>query len=125
MIAMPICELCDRFTIAKLKFERLPQEEADKEGLKRQMQYYEKGIDYSIAGIKELIQQLYEINGSIWDAEAEIRKGHDDKLELSEIGRRALVIRDLNRVRVSIKNKIATVTNQEDFLDCKMNHASQ
>ena len=123
-VAMPICELCDRLTIAKLKFERLPDNELDKAGLVKQIEYYAAGVDWTIPGLSELVAQLLTINGEMWDAEWAIRKGLDDDLGLDEIGRRALRIRDLNRTRVAVKNHITKIVNQPEFLDCKMNHAS-
>lgn len=124
VVAMPICELCDRYTIAQLKLERLPDSEIDKAGLSRQIKYYDSGIDRSLPGMIDLLCNLLEINASIWDAEAAIRQGLDADLGLSEIGSRAIRIRDLNRIRVRIKNQIAELTKQSDFVDCKMNHAS-
>lgn len=121
---MPICELADRLTIAQLKKERLPNSEIDKDGLQKQIKYYEEGIDITDEKLRAAIVDLYEINGQMWDAEHAIRKGLDEDLGLSEIGRRALKIRDLNRVRVSIKNKITEIAGQPEFADCKMNHAS-
>jgi hypothetical protein len=123
-IAMPICELADRLTIAQLKKERLPNSEIDKDDLQKQIKYYEEGIDTKNEKLRTAIVDLYEINGQMWDAEHAIRKGLDEDLGLSEIGRRALKIRDLNRVRVSIKNKITEIAGQPEFADCKMNHAS-
>jgi len=123
-IAMPICELADRLTIAHLKLQRLPDEEIDKSLLQKQIAYYESGIDPSNSELRSLILDLNEINGEMWDAEYAIRKGLDEDLGLAEIGRRALRIRDLNRVRVSIKNKITSIAGQPEFADCKMNHAS-
>lgn len=123
-VLMPICELCDRLTIAQLKYERLTSDEIDKEGLLRQISYYQGGISPPPAGLTELVQQLKTINGSIWDAEYLIRKGLDESLGLEEIGRRALQIRNLNRERISIKNAITALVQQPEFVDCKMNHVS-
>ena len=123
-VVMPICELCDRLTIAYLKMERLSNHELDKDGLARQIAYYETGIDPSIPRLSCLLDDLKLINGQIWDAEYDIRKGLDDELGLEEIGRRALKIRNLNRIRVSIKNAITELANQPEFADCKMNHVS-
>ena len=123
-VAMPICELCDRYTIAQLKMERLPDSEIDKAGLKRQLDYYNQGIDRSMPGLPELLRELLDTNSHIWEAETAIRPGLDEALGMSEIGSRALKIRDLNRVRIYIKNQITKLVGQLDFVDCKMNHAS-
>lgn len=121
---MPICELCDRLTIAKLKLVRLPDSEIDKNLLQQQIDYYQSGIDDNLQELKKMIDDLFVVNGKMWDAEWAIRKGLDDQLGLEEIGRRALLIRNLNRERVAIKNQITQLVNQPEFLDCKMNHAS-
>ena len=123
-VAMPICELCDRYTIAQLKMERLPDSEIDKAGLKRQLDYYNQGIDRSMPGLPELLRELLDTNSHIWEAETAIRQGLDEALGMSEIGSRALKIRDLNRVRIYIKNQITKLVGQLDFVACKMNHAS-
>jgi hypothetical protein len=122
-IPMPICELCDRLTIALLKAERLSDDEIDKDGLTKQIDYYTEGIDQTNPELQALINQLLDANKKMWDAEHAIRKGLDDDLGLEEIGRRAINIRDYNRERVAIKNDIADVS-QPEFKDCKMNHVS-
>jgi hypothetical protein len=123
-IAMPISELCDRLTIAQLKKERLSDDEINKAGLQKQIEYYESGVDMDRPKLVSLVLDLHKINGQMWDAEYAVRKGLDDDLGLEEIGRRALKIRDLNRVRVSVKNEINELVDQTEFADCKMNHAS-
>tara|TARA_R110000851_G_scaffold52690_3_gene125298 strand:- start:7039 stop:7428 length:390 start_codon:yes stop_codon:yes gene_type:complete len=123
-IAMPISELCDRLTIAQLKLERLSDDEINKKELQKQIEYYESGVDMDRPRLVSLVIDLHKINGQMWDAEYAIRKGLDNDLGLAEIGRRALKIRDLNRVRVSVKNEITEIVGQPEFKDCKMNHAS-
>ena len=123
-IAMPVSELCDRLTIAQLKMERLGDDEINKNELQKQIEYYESGVDTKNKTLVGLIVDLHEINGKMWDAEYAIRKGLDSDLGLEEIGRRALKIRNLNRVRVKVKNDITEEAGQPEFKDCKMNHAS-
>lgn len=123
-IAMPICELCDRLTIAELKKKNLPDSEIDKAQLQKQIEYYAKGIDPYDINLRNLIFDLSEVNAKMWEAEHAIRKGLDEKLGMEEIGRRAIRIRNLNKQRVAIKNEITELVDQPEFLDCKMNHAS-
>lgn len=123
-IPMPICELCDRLTIAQLKLARLDETQINKKELQAQINYYAKGVDIDNIDLRNLVFQLAAINGKMWDAEHEIRKGLDDDLGLEEVGRRALAIRNLNRERIAIKNKITDLVGQPEFKDCKMNHAS-
>lgn len=124
-VAMPVCEICDRLTIVMLKIERLPDDAADKALLRRQEAYYKRGVDQSNVQITNLLHKLLWCNGKIWDLEHELRKGMDDNLGYDEIGRRAVAIRDMNRMRVQYKNAIAELTGQPEFTDCKMNHLSQ
>ena len=121
---MPINELCDRLTIAELKLERLPAQELDKKLLSQQIAYLWEGVDRDNLQLLELIALLKTINGQMWDLEYELRKGLDEKLGLIEIGRRAIEIRNHNRTRVAVKNQIAKLVSQPEFLDCKMNHVS-
>ena len=65
---------------------------------------------------------LYDINGQIWDLEADIRNGKEGLLGLEEVGRRALKIRDLNAERIRLKNEIAK--EHGGFVEYKHNHAS-
>ena len=46
------------------------------------------------------------MNGKIWDLESDIRKGKEGELGLEEVGRRAIAVRELNKIRVGYKNDI-------------------
>ena len=92
--------------------------------MKDQLEYYKKGIDFSNTKLIKLSEDLYNINGRIWDTEGSIRAGLDDELGYDEIGKRAVRVRDLNRERMSIKNDITDLTG-EGFKDCKMNYAGE
>lgn len=113
---MPLSEIIDRYSILLLKHERLVSED-----LSREIDLYKKEINFDT--MKIYIDELYEINGKIWDLESDIRKGKENLLGLEEVGRRAIAIRELNKQRVSVKNKIVKLTG-EGFVDVKMNHAS-
>jgi hypothetical protein len=43
-------------------------------------------------------------------------------MTLNEVGSRALRVRDLNRIRMKVKNDIIDLTGN-GFKDCKMNYA--
>ncbi len=122
-IVTPIPEVADRYTIAILKIERLDSTEIDVDDMQRQINYYKEGLDLDNKDLSDLVNNLYIINGQMWDAEHAIRKGQDDNLGLDEIGRRAIHIRDLNRERMKIKNDIIELTG-DGFKDCKMNYAN-
>jgi len=113
---MTIGEIADRYSICKLKSERTDldcHEELDM--LYQELSLYEN--------IEIYIDQLYEINGSIWSLESDIRLGKEGKLGLEEVGRRAIKIRNFNGMRVQVKNTINSLY-KEGFVETKSNHAS-
>lgn len=114
---MPISEVTDRFSILRLKSERTNLD------IKDEIAIYLTALD-GYHDIDKYVNKLYEINGKIWDLEADLRKGKESKLGLEEIGRRAIAIRDLNNVRVGIKNEIVSEHSQ-GFTEKKINHASE
>lgn len=73
--------------------------------------------------VPSFIDSLKTINGQIWDLESDIRKGKEGELGLEEVGRRAIAIRNLNNVRIAIKNEVAQ--HFDEFNEQKYNHASQ
>ena len=123
-IITPLPEVVDRYTICQLKLARLDHTQIDVDSMKDQLEYYKKGIDFTNTQLIKLSQDLYNINGRIWDTEGSIRAGLDDELGYDEIGKRAVQVRELNRIRMSIKNDITELTG-EGFKDCKMNYAGE
>ena len=145
---MPLAEVIDRYSILKLKLERLvsqnnkeleltikkelavlatPQNQGLESIIKKELAAYENVLEeFKKKGVlvrPEWIDKLYEINGRIWDLEADIRQGKEDKLGLEEVGRRALKIRGINRERIEAKNLITKETGS-GFFEIKVNHAS-
>ena len=112
-----IGDISDRYSICKLKSERLNLD------LSEEIRQLQLEIN-NYQGIQTFIDELYKINGAIWDLESDIRKGNENILGLEEIGRRALKIRDFNNIRVGIKNKINSKYN-EGFIEVKMDHGSE
>jgi len=124
----PLPEAIDKLTILMLKKERLPDND-QKRSVEREFDYYnavieayktEDGIDVK----QKWIDDLYEANGKCWDLEAAIRQGRDAELGLEEVGRRAIQLRDLNKLRIEAKNRIAEETGM-DFFEVKVDHASE
>lgn len=113
----PVAEVADRYTICKLKHERIEDED-----LSQQLAVLRSELD-RYEGIQPFVDRLYKINGECWDMESEIRKGKEGQLGLEEVGRRTLTLRDKNKIRVGIKNEIVRAYG-EGFEDIKMNHAS-
>lgn len=120
---MPLAEVLDRLSILKLKVERINEPH-----LKKELESFNYAIEeFKNRGtiIKdEWLNELYKINSKIWSLEADIRKGKENEIGLEEVGRRAILIRNLNRERVALKNKIIEETGIE-FKDVKVNHASE
>ena len=120
---MPLSEVLDRLSIVQLKIERIGESHLllEREALEKAVQdFNKKGVNIS----ESWLQQLIAINSQIWDLEADIRKGKEDELGLEEVGRRAILIRNKNKQRVAIKNKIIEKTGL-GFKDVKMAHASE
>lgn len=124
---MPISEIIDRYTITKLKMERTTEDVSE------EMNAYKKEIDeYDQSLVSEYIDKMYEINGTLWDYESEMRKLMDSKngsgpvvdvndLPLAEIGKLALLVRDLNGTRNGVKSEIVEKFS-EGFKDIKINY---
>ena len=116
-IKMSIGDIADRYSICKLKSERLNLDNSKElKELKEQINLYQ--------GIEEDLNTLYDVNGRIWDLEADIRKKNEEILGLDEVGRRAIKIRDLNSLRVGCKNDINSKYN-EGYIECKINHGCE
>ena len=113
---MPISEIADRYSIAILKKERAAAEnDLEIQTLNEELSKYDGALDF--------VNKLKEINGKIWDLESDIRKGKENELGLEEVGRRAIQIREFNKIRVQYKNEMVQIFG-EGFEDIKMNHAS-
>ena len=142
-----MAEIIDRYSILKLKLERLapqnkefesiikkelvvlaPSQNKDLESIiKKEFAAYENALgEFEKKGVflkPEWISKLYEINGRIWDLESDIRQGKEGKLGLEEVGRRALKMRGINRERIEMKNLI-TKESGSGFFEIKVNHTS-
>ena len=126
----PLDELIDKKSIIRLKIDRTETEFSEKK------RWIDEIVDYSLSigayigegicteeQIKNWYVSLYEVNGRIWDLEAEIRQGKEKIFGLEEVGRRALLIRDINSERVKIKTEIVEKTGI-GYKNIKVNHAS-
>jgi hypothetical protein len=120
-----IGDLLDRWSIAKLKSERNAHPNSLKEYLafEKELQKEEKRKLITIISLRECADYLYKINGFIWDLEAQLRQGELDK-DLKEVGRRAILIRKFNSLRVGFKNIINKIYG-DGFQDYKKNHLSE
>ena len=84
---------------------------------------YDNAVDFITS-----VMKLMEANSKIWQLEASIRQEYstDDQakevLSMAEIGRRALAIRDLNKLRNEAKKEIDMLYGE--ITDNKVDHAS-
>jgi|688.fasta_scaffold101877_3 hypothetical protein len=115
----PVIELVDRYTIARVKHERTHganQEELD---------FYSEQIqELDTVQIQQLLDQLTQIHRDIWNLEDDFKKYRETDYSLEEIGRRSLIIRDLNQHRVAYKNQIADAVGCA-VREIKQDHASE
>jgi hypothetical protein len=98
----PLIELVDRYTIAQVKHQRTNganQEELDF--------YTAQLTEFNFEKISVWLTALADLHNSIWDLEDDFKKCKLDNVDLAEIGRRALQIRDFNNLRIQIKNHMA------------------
>ncbi len=116
-------DLLDRYSICKLKTERAGAT-GDDLALYRYAynQLIQTHCRLSCAEWEKLLTGMYEINGLMWDAEAEVRNAQLDH-DLEETGRRAIRVRELNATRIKLKNKINELAG-EGFVDFKHSHVS-
>lgn len=97
----PVIELVDRYSIAKLKFDKTGANHDELDFYQHQVQQFD------LTSVTDELELLYTIHSKIWALESELKTGREQELPLEEIGRRAIAIRDLNNQRVALKNTIA------------------
>jgi hypothetical protein len=124
---MPISEIIDRYTITKLKSERTNEDVSD------ELNAYKGEIEeYDMDAVAPYVERMYEINGTLWNYETQMRRLMDSKngtgpvvdvndLPLTEIGKLALLVRDLNGTRNGVKSEIVEKFS-EGFKDIKINY---
>jgi len=106
MIKFALIELVDRYCIAKLKLETLGNNQEEFDFYHEQMKQFDMDI------IKDELDELGKVHKEIWSMEDDFKKCVvEHKYPLDEIGRRAILIRDINKDRYAIKNRIAEKLN--------------
>jgi hypothetical protein len=101
----PIIELIDRLAIAEVKFKRTNANEQEL------LWYTEQALRINVSYIANEYEDLKRIHDKIWELEALLKTGREAELNLEEIGRRAIAIRDHNNKRIALKNTIAEKLN--------------
>lgn len=106
MFKFALIELVDRYCIAKLKMELLGNNKEELDFYSEQMKEFDMEL------IKDELAQLYELHKKIWSMEDDFKKCTVElKYPMDEIGRRAIIIRDISKERYVWKNKIAEKLN--------------
>lgn len=72
----------------------------------------------------KVFEDLLRANAEIWRLESAIRQGKEGDMSLSDIGTRALKIRDVNNRRIELKNKLSQMLGW-NYKEVKIDHASQ
>ena len=127
-ISLP--EIIDRISIAKLKVERVgePQCIEELEAYEKELQRFkDKGVVINT----QQIDDLYRVNGKLWDLEWDVREianaedpwKEAEKIGLKELGKRAFKVWEANKQRAILKNQIAEETG-EGFKEVKIDHAA-
>jgi len=121
VIPTPIPEVADRYTIACLKRDRIAGSPEEKAEFQRQVDYYAEGLDHHNLVLMQLVGELHEINGRLWNAEREIRAGLTDDLSDRQLIERTILVRDINIERSHKKNEIVELTG-DGFIDTKTDY---
>lgn len=115
----PIIELVDRYTIARVKYEKTNGANL------AELEFYQHQIDkLDVALIQDELTELENIHRRIWAMEDDFKKCRIDGIDLAEIGRRALEIRDINNFRVQYKNSMAAKCH-DAVREIKQDHTSE
>ncbi len=131
-----IGDILDRWSIARLKSERIGNEENMKEydAFCEEMKHvHNRYEDYDWQQISKL---MYDINDFIWQLEAGLKSGKEslanphyildksNKEALANIGATTILIRNFNHLRVGFKNIVNRLVGT-GFQDIKMDHLSE
>jgi hypothetical protein len=104
---LALIELVDRYCIAQVKLSILGNNQEEFDFYKEQL-----SSEFDINLVHQDLNELTEIHRKIWDMEDDFKKCVVElKYPLEEIGRRAILIRDINIDRYAIKNRIAEKLN--------------
>ena len=129
-------DIIDRYTIAKLKAERIGTEENKKEyeAFKKEANsLFIKHPDYDWVQISKF---MYDVNNFIWILESGLKSGKEElpipeyllaegnKEGLAKVGLISMLVRNFNHLRVSFKNIINKLVH-EGWQDVKKNHLSE
>lgn len=119
-----IAEVLDGYSIALLKHKNIGTPETES-----CLSWYEEGfkeleINYPLIQWGIVLKTFLDINSSIWLLEADVRKGALDQ-NIKEVGRRAILIREFNRIRVGLGNSVLAMMGETVGMNIKKDHVSE
>ena len=114
----PVIEIFDRLAVAQIRWEKTQANSIE-------LAWYTNQVKESdLIQVNSLFEDLKNIHRNIWNLESELKSGCEAKLSYDELGRRAVKIRDLNNIRIALKNQIAETLNCP-VREIKKNHLSE
>ena len=128
-------DILDRWSIAKLKADRIGTEDNKKEFEAFEVAVKDLQDGYNWIQWEQLSKMMYDINDFIWQLESGLKSGKEtlknsvyllDEVNnpvLAKIGLTTILIRNFNHLRVSLKNIINKMMG-EGFQDTKKEHLS-
>jgi len=129
-------DILDRWSISKLKYERIGSDESKKEFEAFNTAIEEIKKEYNQYDWHQFMDMMYSINDNIWQLEAGLKGGKEhlanphyifdntNEKVLAKIGITTILIRNINHLRVEFKNIINKLT-KTGFQDQKKNHLSE
>lgn len=131
-----IGDVIDRWSIAKLKAERIGSEESKAEFAAFESEVCSHRVTEENREVFVMwCKMMYDINDFIWQLEAGLKSGKEklpvpnyvldeaNTAALAKIGLTSLLIRNFNHIRVAHKNTINKIAG-EGFQDTKKDHLS-
>ena len=137
-VLMSIPELLDRTSICYLKILKIGGEE-----LRQEYNTYKKAIDllskiHPNWSLGKFYDEFLEVNEEIWGYESALRQGQlqeydtselekktqQEILQLAGVGLSAVQIRNVNRKRKTLHNRLVSLT-RTGYMDVKVNHGSE
>jgi hypothetical protein len=115
-------DVLDRLSILKLKMERT-EDKPTQEYESYTSAMREKSGEFPTLDWDLLLDLAYRANGLVWDLEGAIRNSQLDD-NFVEAGKRAIMVRKVNGIRVGLKNLVNSLTG-EGFLEVKKHHLSE
>lgn len=110
-------EFIDRLTIiSKKALCKLPGAEKELELMMHWCEEVEIDGEFILAIIR-----VAQTNLSIWDLEHSVRNAAEGSISLAEVGRRSIMIRNSNKIRIENKN----ILDKHVFVEEKMKHLSE